>query len=383
MNGQIRAAHGLGLELVAADWPALGEEEVATLLQHYPDSGTLHGLSWHSPRPFSAAARAQTATAEVFVKRHHRLVREVDWLEEEHRFIRHLHAHGAPVVVPLAARDGRSALSLGDWTYEVLPLAAGVDLYRDAQSWTPFLDRHHAHAAGVALAELHRAADGYAAAARRTPVLVANLRLFSQADPLAAIEQAQRQQPALAAYLADKDWRRDLDELIPPLHRALLPLLAIQKPLWTHNDWHASNLLWNAEQVSTGVASVLDFGLCDRTFAMFDLATAVERNCIPWLELDAGGRAAADLDALDALLAGYRSRRPLSRLDLLTLAALLPLVHADFALAEIAYFNGIVQSVGSADVAYHAFLIGHTRWFHDAEGSRLLNHLQRLAQADT
>ena len=211
-------------------------------------------------------------------------------------------------------------------------------------------------------------------------MLVSNLRIFRQHDPLQAIERALPRQPALARYLAGQDWRRTLAELHLPWHRELLPLLAGQPALWTHNDWHASNLLWRAEGGSAEVESVLDFGLSDLTFALFDLATALERNCVPWLELDDGGRAPADLDAVDALLAGYTSQRPLDRNDLFTLKALLPLVHADFALAEVDYFEGIVGSRASADIAYHAFLVGHARWFGDNEGARLLAHLDRLAR---
>ena len=149
--------------------------------------------------------------------------------------------------------------------------------------------------------------------------------------------------------------------------------------MWTHNDWHASNLLWDTTQPDSQVSSVLDFGLADQTFALFDLATAVERNSIPWLDLDIGGSAAASLESVDAILQGYHSVRPLSAQDFLTLAALLPLVHTDFALSEVAYYQGIVGSEANATVAYEAYLIGHTRWFNGAEGQRLLAHLHELA----
>jgi len=322
----------------------------------------------------------RTVQGEVFVKRHHRKVRQPAWLLEEHRFVHYLEQRGAPVVTPLLDRNGRSAIALGEWTYEVLPLAQGHDLYREALSWTPFLTLAHAHAAGAALACLHQAAEGFAAGARRTPVLVANLRLFGSSAPLMSIEKALARQPALSQYLAGKHWQQALRELYLPHHRALLPLLAQQAPLWTHNDWHASNLLWTEPGGSAQVQNILDFGLSDLTFALFDLATALERNCIPWLELDAGGRASADLDAVDALLEGYHRQRALTQADLLTLKALLPLVHVDFALAEIHYFQGIVGSRSNADIAYHNYLIGHGQWFAGSEGARLLDHLDRIAR---
>lgn len=380
MTDAAHVGHGLGLELVTTDWPALQQADVEQVLAHFPQLAGASSIDWHSPRPFSAAARVQAAQGSFFIKRHHRRVREASWLQEEHRFIGHLAERGALVVKPLHSREGTTALALGEWTYEVLPAAPGRDIYRDALSWTPFLSAGHAHSAGQALAALHCAAEDFEAPQRKTPVLLANLHLFAQHDPLAAIAGALADQPALADYLAGQDWQRTLQELHLPFHRELLPRLAQQTALWTHNDWHASNLLWSDDSATAEVASVLDFGLSDRTFALFDLATALERNCVPWLELDHGGSAAADLDAVDALLQGYASVRQLSRDDLLALAALLPVLHVDFALSEIAYFHGVVGSRASADVAYHAFLIGHTEWFRRAEGARLLDHLRALAR---
>lgn len=372
-------AHGMGLDPVAADWPALNAEEVSRLLAGFPQAGDLCGLSWHSPRPFSAAALVETTGGPLFVKRHHRQVRTAPWLAEEHSFIDHLAARGAPVARVLRDSEGRSAIAAGDWTYEVHRQAQGLDLYRDALSWTPFQHLDHARAAGQALARLHRAAEGYAAPNRGAEVLVSNFRLFGAAEPLRAIEAACRAQPALAEYLEPRHWRETIGELHLPLQRRLLPYLQRQAPLWTHNDWHASNLLWSDAGADARVVSVLDFGLSDRTFALFDLATAVERNLLPWLELDQGHAAVADLGALDALLNGYASVRPLSRDDLLALVELLPLVHADFALSEVIYFHGVLGSAPSASLAYDNYLFGHTRWFLDHEGQRLLDHLRGLA----
>jgi Ser/Thr protein kinase RdoA (MazF antagonist) len=369
MNPQ-RTAHGLGLDPVAADWPALHETDLQQLLRDYPQLGQLRSLHWHSPRPFSAAGLITTSSATLFVKRHHQQVRQATWLEEEHRLIAHLHRQGAPVAAVVPNRQGATATKQGEWTYEIHHVAKGLDLYRDALSWSPFQTTQHALAAGVALAQLHQTAEGYTAPHRQTEVLLANARLIEQPAPLAAIANT----PALADYLADKDWHPQLTELLLPWHAPLQPLLQQQPPLWTHNDWHASNLLWNEDGT---VSSVLDFGLADRTFALYDLATAIERNAVPWLDLDSGGPAIADLDSVDALLAGYHQIRPLSAQDLHTLSALLPLVHVDFALSEVAYYQGVVGSTRSADVAYHAYLLGHLQWFAGAQGQRLLTHIRR------
>ncbi|UXX92229.1 phosphotransferase [Streptomyces sp. AD2-2] len=84
------------------------------------------------PRPLSAAAVVERSHHRLFVKRHHTSVRTPEGLAEEHAFLRHLRLRGAPVVevLDLATR--------GEWTYEVHSAGVGIDLYRDALSWSPF-----------------------------------------------------------------------------------------------------------------------------------------------------------------------------------------------------------------------------------------------------
>ncbi|MBB4127990.1 Ser/Thr protein kinase RdoA (MazF antagonist) [Xanthomonas translucens] len=374
--------HGMSLAPAAADWPPLRSDEVDTLLRHIGLPDAVRALRWHSPRPFSAAAEVESAVGTLFVKRHHRRLRDARTLDEEHRFIEHLRARGMPVPVLLRAPDGASAIALGDWTYEVQRAASGEDLYRDTASWLPFADTAHAQAAGRALAWLHRAAADYAAPPRSTTQLVANLRLFGSADPLQALQQDLRARPALAAWLQRHDWRGDLRRHLLPWHARAWPLLQTPAPpLWTHGDWHASNLLWRGRGAASEVSAVFDFGLADRSFALFDLATAIERNLVPWLQLDVGGRAPADLDRLDALLHGYAQLLPLDAAQLRLLAAVLPIVHADFALSEIEYFAGITGSDTNADIAYRRYLLGHADWFGGEEGQRLLRRLQHHADA--
>ncbi|MBN6150059.1 phosphotransferase [Xanthomonas sp. AmX2] len=374
--------HGMAATPAAADWPPLRADEVETVLRHFALPAAVRALRWHSPRPFSAAAEVETEAGIVFVKRHHRRLRDVRTLGEEHAFIAHLRARGAPVPRLLRSAAGATALALGEWTYEVQHAAEGDDAYREAASWTAFASTAHAHAAGRALAELHRAAAGYAAAPRSTTLLVANLRLFGQAQPLPALQRDLARRPALADWLRRRDWQADLRAHLLPWHAQAWPLLRMPPPaLWTHGDWHASNLLWRGHGAASAVSAVFDFGLADRSFALYDLATAIERNLVPWLHLDDGRRAVAELDQLDALLRGYAAVLPLDAAQLRTLAALLPLAHADFALSEVEYFAGITGSDANADIAYRRYLLGHADWFGDEEGQRLLQRLHRHAAA--
>ncbi|MBR7831807.1 phosphotransferase [Actinospica durhamensis] len=365
--------HGMGTEEVAPDWPALTAEEVAAVLRAYPEaSGRDVRLAWLSPRPLSAAALVSCGggggAAEFFVKRHHASVRTAASLREEHRFLRHLKSRGAPVVHVLADGDGRTVVQRDVWNYEVHTVGVGHDLYRDAISWSPFAQPDHAYAAGEALARLHQAAAGFHAPHREPAPLIAGFSVFAAADPLAAVEAYAAERPAVAAELDGRPgWREDLTRWHLPFHQRLRPWLADLESSWVHGDFHASNLLWRDGRVS----SVIDFSLCDRAYAVHDLATAIERNAVEWIELDAKGAAAVHLDTARALIAGYRHVRELSPAERAALPELLPLCHVDYALSEIDYFHGVTGSASNTELAYR-YLVDHTAWFAGPDGSALL-----------
>ena len=348
------------------------------VLRGYPSLGRTPDIGWHSPRPLSAAALVGTDVRTVFVKRHHRQVRSVATLAEEHRFIAHLRAAGIPIPEVLVDMDGQTAVAIDGWIYEIHAAAEGVDLYRDAVSWSPIGERNHAQAAGRMLATLHAAASGYSAEQRDTHILVARSELLAAADPIAALRAQLPERPGLADYLRQRDWPTDLKRMLAPWHATLSPRLAKQPALWTHNDWHASNLCWSDGSANAKVAAALDFGLASRTFALFDLATAIERNAIAWLTLEKGD-AAVHADIAIALIDGYREVRPLNTDDMHLLADLLPLVHLDFALSEVEYFHAVTGSRANADVAYETFLLGHAAWFSTPPGQALLQAIHAQA----
>jgi Ser/Thr protein kinase RdoA (MazF antagonist) len=373
MTDLAHRAHGLAGDSTPPDWPALTTAEVETLLAGYPQVGRFDAIRWHSPRPLSAACLVQTARGSVFVKRHHHRVRSVATLSEEHRFIAHLRRAGLPIPAVLHDAQARTAVAIGDWVYEVHEQAQGIDLYREAISWEPLPVRDHALVAGRTLATLHNAAEGYAAPQRDTHILVARSELILAADPIAAVQAQLPSRPGLASYLAGRNWTSELSELLAPWHAAAQPLLARQPRLWTHGDWHVSNLCWSDRSARAHITDVLDFGLAAANFALFDIATAIERNAIAWLVLDDH---AAHADIACALIEGYRQVRPLDGADVHLLANLLPLVHVDFALSEVEYFHAITQSRANADVAYDTFLRGHAAWFGTREGQSLLQAIR-------
>jgi Ser/Thr protein kinase RdoA (MazF antagonist) len=396
----------MGRELVEPDWAPLTGDELDAVLARYdppagrdlptgpdrpgdgtgpavprtgtvavPRTGTV--VAWSSPRPMSAAGLVRTGTGTVFVKRHHVRVRSAAQLAAEHAFATYLRASGLPVPAVRRTAAGRTVVREGDFVYEVHEVAPGIDLYRDAMSWTPYLSAGHARAAGAALARLHRAAAGFTRAARPPAVLTSSCRIITAADPLAEVDAIARRRPGLARYLAGRDWRRDLARDHVPAIRRAAPLVAALGPLWGHGDWHPSNLTWDSAGPNAEVAGVFDFGLANRTFGVHDLAIALERSTIAWLDLAESGRADVDTAALDALLDGYQTVRPPSLAEAAALPEVLPVVHLEYALSEVEYFADVVSAPGLADLAYDTYLIGHTRWFAGPEGSALLDRLRR------
>ena len=372
--------HGLSNDWVEPDWPFLTLEELDALLRRFPAAGGARAILSYSPRPFSAAGVVATPGGPVFVKRHHRLVRAPQDLREEHAFLEYLLKHGAPVPAVLAAADGQTALCVADSTYEVHALAGGIDLYERDLSWTPFRSAAHAQHAGRALAHLHRISAGYTAPPRRALTLVTSFTIFAAAEPLPALERYLAPRPQLAAFLARRGWFAQAEATLLPWHEALRPLLPALAPLWTHNDFHASNLLWSSADTDAAPRSIIDFGLCDRTSAVHDLAIAIERNGVRWLALDGPFADVVRLDQILALLEGYEEIRPLSPQDARALVALLPLAHAEFALSEADYYLRVLDDDGRAELACDGYCLGHAAWFSTDNGRRLLAALSAWAE---
>lgn len=393
--------HGMGTEPAAPDWPPLTVAELDALLARYPEAGGARRVHWRSPRPLSAAALVQASSgARLFVKRHNIGVRTPRSLAEEHAFLRHLGRNGAPVVRVLQAADGEprgdgggdgdgggagsgaggggdtvAVSEDGQWTYEVHTVGEGEDVYRDAISWSPFRSLEHARSAGRVLARLHEAATGFDAPARAAAPLVGGLTVFGDLtrDPITAARGYAAARPALAGFLEHRDWTGDLERWHMPFYARLEPHLAALEPLWTHNDLHASNLLWRGRDA----ASVIDFNLADRAFAVHDIALTIERNAIEWLEVDARGGAAVHADAAAEIIAGYEEVRPLTDAERAALPELLPLCHVDFALSELDYFAGVTRNPENAELAYR-YVVDHAAWFNGAAGTALLREIRRV-----
>jgi Ser/Thr protein kinase RdoA (MazF antagonist) len=377
--------HGMDKTRVAPDWLPLQLPEVRALLGLFPDCGEPIEILSMSPRPFSAGSVVQTKSGRVFIKRHHHSVRDRVGLLEEHAFLAHLHTHNAPVPRVLKTVDGETAIEIGEWTYEVHEATEGEDIYQDALSWTPFQSVYHAFSAGQALARIHVAAEGFKAPARQPRPLVASFSIFAAEDPAAAMEHYLASRPALDT---DPETRKDCAqalEVLAPFHAQLKPLLPALRPLWTHNDLHASNVLWSSASLSARAVRVIDFGLADRTNAVHDLAHMVERNIVEWLELNAESakidNVPLHIDQLEAMLDGYQSVRPLRDAEAAALAPMSALCHAEFALTEADYFQSVLHSQVNTRICTGSYMVGHAQWYRGPGGQRLLAAIDRWVDA--
>ncbi len=355
------------------------------MLAKMPGAGEPIEILSTSPRPFSAASVIQTRNGKVFIKRHARSVRDAEGLKEEHRFMQHLWENGVEVPRVLSTNAGETAIEVGGWTYEAHEIPAGIDLYEDAISWTPFRSVDHARSAGEMLARLHLAAGSYDAPRRKPRPLVASFTIFASDDPWQAFQNYLAARPAL---LKDEETRRDFEEalgLLRSFSEELKTLLVSLPALWTHNDLHASNLFWSDTGVRARATSAIDFGLADRTNAVYDLAQAIERNIIEWLVLVRDGNRSEEvpvhLDHLWALLDGYERVRQLSHAEAAALAPMLALGHAEFALTEADYFLGALHSPEKARVATRDYLVAHARWFSGPGYKRILDPLRQWAKS--
>ncbi|MFC9664835.1 phosphotransferase enzyme family protein [Nocardia sp. NPDC127606] len=346
--------------LAEPTWPALTDDEIARAVAATWGGPAIAAIEWRGARPLSSTVGVRLDGGErLVVKRMPVRLRDEAALGEEHRFMAHLRDRGIPVPEVRATVGDRAMTppdhdsdGVGEFVYEVHRAGMGEDRYRADFSWSPYRDSDDAAHAGAMLGRLHAAAADFDAPARPARPLLASMH----GDVVSAFEWHLARRPSLDRFLGERDWRAEVPEFQVDF--------AGVAPAWTHGDWHGTNLLWDDHEVT----SVIDFGLADRTTAVFDLATAIERTAIDWVSLRDGGPAHVRADQIAALIQGYRSERTLSAAERNLLPSLLPLVHIGYELSEIDYFLTIADDPRNADIAYHDWLLGHLCWYETAEG---------------
>ena len=416
--------HGMGTAPEAKDWPDIRPNELHVLQQHYAELQGRLEILWRSPRPFSSALlvrvhesdmpshtenehgssglqhqtaseqdhlsqseQVQNPSQDYFIKRSHCSFRSAEDLIEEHHFIQFLAQQGLAVPELLKTQQQRTALLLEDWSYEVHKKAKGIDVYIDHLSWKPFFYAEHAAQAGLKLAKLHQIAANYPIRQERSArYLVSNQRLLDSDDLAAAIQLRIESSPTLCQYFAENPLDPQFLNDVSSIHQNIKTYFALEQKIWTHNDFHASNLLWSDETAQAKVTTVIDFGLCDYNSAIYDLAVSIERNFIDWLALEHSAHIAIDEQGLTAFLKAYLSRTQTIQ-HLHILPELLHIVHIDFTLSELEYFLAITGNLQHAHAAHYDWLIGHVEWFKGLQGQMLSEMIhriikQRLSQTD-
>ncbi|MEB3754883.1 phosphotransferase enzyme family protein [Acinetobacter sp. MD2(2019)] len=380
LSTETSLGHGMDGELETKDWENLNTADIQRLQFYYPQ---LHGaidITWNSPRPFSSAALIRVENQTFFVKRSHRSFRSAQDLMQEHLFISHLSKKQLRVPEILIANTGMSAIELDDWAYEIHRYSPSVDVYADTPSWKPFLYAEHAWQTGAMLANLHLAAQDYDVVVGRTARYLVSTQQLLESDYLVpALQTRIESSRALSDYFKDKTLDSTLLLQLGQIHQKIVqPLQACQK-IWTHNDLHASNLLWDAEDQTAKIAAVIDFGLCDRTSKVYDFAITIERNFIDWLALKNSNDIQIDYVGLEQFLRGYAANmQTFEHFDIVP--DLLTIVHVDFAMSELEYFVAITHNLSHADAAYQDWLIAHTAWFFRVQGQQFKQKLARLIQ---
>ena len=372
--------HGMGESLELKDWQDISAADLAQLQRLYPQLQGQAAVLWRSPRPFSSAMLIQVNQAAYFIKRSHRSFRTAADLKQEHQLIQHLADQQLPLPKIICSKDGATAVELDDWSYEVHEKAPGLDLYADHLSWKPFFCAAHAAQAGQMLAALHKAAENYPAVqGRSAQQLISNQDLLLSDDIAQAIRQRIQNSPALSAYFADQELDQAWLSQLAHVHEKIQAPMQRAPKIWTHNDLHASNLLWSENSDQAEISTVIDFGLTDRNSAIYDLAVTVERNFIDWLALNQTQDIHIDEAGLQAFIQAYvKHAHPLKELAILP--ELIKIVHTDFAVSELEYFAGITRNFKHADAAYHDWLIAHTDWFFKLQGQQFCQKLALLIQ---
>ena len=236
------------------------------------------------------------------------------------------------------------------------------------------------NATGQMLAALHKAAENYPAVqGRSAQQLISNQDLLLSDDIAQAIRQRIRNSPALSAYFADQELDQTWLSQLAHVHEKVKTAMQRAPKIWTHNDLHASNLLWSENSDQAEISTVIDFGLSDRNSAIYDLAVTVERNFIDWLALNQTQDIHIDEAGLQAFIQAY-AQHSHSLDELAILPELIKIVHTDFAVSELEYFAGITRNFKHADAAYHDWLIAHTAWFFKPQGQQFCQKLALLIQ---
>lgn len=356
------------LKVVDQFWPDLTESELSEWLSHFPMAGSFQRVIKPGGRPLASSAVVETTNGVFFVKRRPKSSRTHAGLKAEHAFISHLRESAIATPNVLTTQAGQSFLELPDAWIEAQESAAGEDLYAGRHTWQPFLNPSHGVALGRMLRQLHTASGSFQAP--NVEDLGAPSGLFVMAErSLRAIGE----RPLLRPFLERRPcWLEEL-QVVAPFAEQVGRWLQKAPRVWCHGDPQANNCFW----ANDGVASVIDFHLSAPNPPLYDLAVALDRNCLLWLDILAGNDEAVDWSSIEALLMGYG---PMGEEDANILPDLLAICQLDFSIELLEYYWHVEQSPLKATWCWEAYLIGHTAWHAGEAGQAVRSKLSQLIQ---
>ncbi len=388
--------HGMQGECVEASWPPIVASDIKLLLesqamwnQFHTDSDFKKSFDdevvilWTSPRPMSGAVIALLGEKKVFVKRHHISVRSMEDMHLEHGFIKHLSANGIRVPYFYANAGQETVFLQGQFIYELSEVLSGVDLYQDRPSWSSYLSLQQAYNAGQALARLHDVAENFKAPERKFNVLQNSSTVIMADDPLAKLEVLLSSVPAVSHGIIEQAGSlKSFLKAFTNTHLWYIEKLATYKNSislhYIHGDWHPSNMTWTSVAEDAAVENIFDFGLSNLSFFQHDIAIAIERAFVDWLDLKGLGAITCDLEGVGIFLSGYDSLRKLSLWDLELIADLMPICHFEYALSEVGYFSSVLKQPDNAALAYDSYLFDHSEFFRTKAGVELSCYIRKF-----
>lgn len=358
------------LKVVDAFWPSFTSAELAEICDHFPGLGGFQAELRPGGRPLTRSALIQGGAGLFFVKWRSAQTLGAEGLAAEHQLIRDLRGAGFPTPALIPTTKSDTALAWADGWVEVQACAEGEDRYAGRHTWQPFLSLGDAQAVGRSLARLHHLTGHFPAPAKvdrgcpaATPTLLSGP--FPGQAP-----SAWSPNPDVQAFLAARpNWQEGMAVLEPGWNDVAAGLRDLPQ-MWIHGDPQANNHFFQGEEV----AAVIDFHLATVAPSLLDLAIALDRNGLLWLEIMAGNAEAWDEPSLRGLLEGYG---PLTPAEANLLPRLLPLAQIDFALSLLTYYLTIERNEARAAWAWDVFVLGHAQWHVSAPGQRLRSGLTR------
>lgn len=370
------------LDLMIQYWPDITLDEADAVLGELAEPLRARRILARSGRPMAAGCLVDTGAGDMFIKRYSRTVRTEDTILPYHRFVAHLAAHGIPTptfhrfaVEPERGIGRDTVLLWNDCVYEVSAKAWGEDRYAKAYIWDPPQTNREAYQLGVFLGHLDIASRGFDEPRPAPCGYQARFSIFEHEDVVNAADEWLQSRPLTMRWMREtgRDFLTDLEPFADIAER-LAPAYRTVEHIWTHGDTHLSNFMWQGDAPS----AVFDFGMADANTAVFELAMALERHTIQWLDIVNGDVDSYRLDLARAIISGYHAVRPLSDVEKEILPDVLAVSQIEGGVTLIDYW---LRSHGrSQDIAwgYDIDFLVHGQWYRSPAGTAYLDGLRRI-----